>query len=263
MPSARTSSSTLSMSPERGTSVIATGKAIGDRCISQRLGEETGGEAYYIGMSGAPGKFRSVPRRDGTASRTSVLGDLPGQGAKKSGCKRVKVSTEVSNAELVTAHEMYVERPRRSGFSREAGARNAAHGVRVCYENTSNAHAFAWLRREFCFSRLMADQSAYQFSPAHYSQHAFQVGNLNTARLISPCAPLRPAAENADGRRSGTSGWQRDVPRNSGAKRYGLGSGSLPHPLQRLFVHLPIHRAPPRLSAACFQRTSAAGPSLA
>jgi len=76
-----------------------------------RLGEETGGEAYYIGMSGAPVSFD--PFLEETAQHLEHQYWLTFQAKvpKKSGWQRVKVSTEVSNAELVTAHEVYVEKP--------------------------------------------------------------------------------------------------------------------------------------------------------
>jgi len=76
-----------------------------------RLGEETGGEAYYIGMSGAPVSFD--PFLEETAQHLDHQYWLTFQAKvpKKSGWERVKVSTEVSNAELVAAHEMYVEKP--------------------------------------------------------------------------------------------------------------------------------------------------------
>ena len=76
-----------------------------------RLGEETGGEAYYIGMSGAPVSFD--PFLDETARHLEHQYFLTFQAKvpKKSGWQRVKVSTEVSNADLVAAHEMYVEKP--------------------------------------------------------------------------------------------------------------------------------------------------------
>jgi hypothetical protein len=76
-----------------------------------RLGEETGGEAYYIGMSGAPVSFD--PFLEATAQHLEHQYWLAFEAKvpKKSGWQRVKVSTEVSNAELVTAHEVYVTKP--------------------------------------------------------------------------------------------------------------------------------------------------------
>jgi len=76
-----------------------------------RLGEETGGEAYYIGMSGAPVSFDPFLEETAQHLEHQYWVTFQAKVPKKSGWQRVKVSTEVSNAELVTAHEMYVERP--------------------------------------------------------------------------------------------------------------------------------------------------------
>jgi hypothetical protein len=73
-----------------------------------RLAEETGGEAFYIGFTGAPVSFD--PFLEDTAQHLehqywlTFLAKPP----KKSGWQRIKVTTEVSNAELVAAHEAYV-----------------------------------------------------------------------------------------------------------------------------------------------------------
>lgn len=73
-----------------------------------QVAEETGGEAYYIGFTGPPVSF------------TPYLGDLEHRlthqyfltftvkPQKKSGLQRVKLTTEVSNAELVSAERVYV-----------------------------------------------------------------------------------------------------------------------------------------------------------
>jgi hypothetical protein len=73
-----------------------------------RLAEETGGEAFYIGFTGAPVSFD--PFLEDTAQHLehqywlTFLAKPP----KKSGWQRIKVTTEVSNAGLVAAHEAYV-----------------------------------------------------------------------------------------------------------------------------------------------------------
>jgi hypothetical protein len=76
-----------------------------------RLGEETGGEAYYIGMSGAPVSFDPFLEETAQHLEHQYWLTFQAKAPKKSGWQRVKVSTEVSNAELVAAHEVYVEKP--------------------------------------------------------------------------------------------------------------------------------------------------------
>jgi hypothetical protein len=76
-----------------------------------RLGEETGGEAYYIGMSGAPVSFDPFLEETAQHLEHQYWVTFQAKVPKKSGWQRVKVSTEVSNAELVAAHEMYVAKP--------------------------------------------------------------------------------------------------------------------------------------------------------
>jgi hypothetical protein len=73
-----------------------------------RLAEETGGEAYYIGFTGAPVSFD--PFLDDTARHLDHQYWLTfsAKPQKKSGWQRIKVTTEVSNAELVSAHKVYV-----------------------------------------------------------------------------------------------------------------------------------------------------------
>jgi len=73
-----------------------------------QVAEETGGEAYYIGFNGPPVTFKpyleDVEHRLG---RQYFLTFIP-KPEKKSGPRRVKVSTEVPNAELVAPHSVYV-----------------------------------------------------------------------------------------------------------------------------------------------------------
>jgi hypothetical protein len=76
-----------------------------------RLGEETGGEAYYIGMSGAPVSFDPFLEETAQHLEHQYWLTFQAKPPKKSGWQRVKVSTEVSNAELVAAHEVYVAKP--------------------------------------------------------------------------------------------------------------------------------------------------------
>jgi len=73
-----------------------------------QVADETGGEAYYIGFSGAPVAF--TPYLDAVAQRLNhqyFLGFLA-KPEKKAGMRRVRVQTEVPNAELVAASQVYV-----------------------------------------------------------------------------------------------------------------------------------------------------------
>lgn len=73
-----------------------------------RLADETGGESYYIGFSGPPVSFS--PFLDDMERRLTHQYFLTfvAKPQKKSGFQRVKVATEVSNAELVSANKVYV-----------------------------------------------------------------------------------------------------------------------------------------------------------
>lgn len=77
------------------------------------LAEKTGGEAYYIGFSGPPVSF--TPYLEQFAQRLGhqyFLGFLA-KPPKKPGLQRVRVRTEVQNADLVSAQEVYVAPPAR------------------------------------------------------------------------------------------------------------------------------------------------------
>jgi hypothetical protein len=71
-----------------------------------QVADETGGEAYYIGFTGAPVSF--VPYLDGITQRLAHqyhLGFLA-KPEKKAGMRRVRLRTEVPNAELVAASQV-------------------------------------------------------------------------------------------------------------------------------------------------------------
>jgi hypothetical protein len=73
-----------------------------------RLAEETGGEAYYIGFTGAPVSFS--PFLDDFSHRLThqyFLGFLA-KPPKKAGWQHVRLSTEVPNADLVSAGKVYI-----------------------------------------------------------------------------------------------------------------------------------------------------------
>jgi hypothetical protein len=73
-----------------------------------RLAEATGGEGYYIGMTGAPVTFTpylsDITQRLMRQYWLTFLAKPP----KKSGMQRVKFSTEVPNADLVGPEQVYV-----------------------------------------------------------------------------------------------------------------------------------------------------------
>jgi hypothetical protein len=78
----------------------------GQNYLSQ-VAEETGGEAYYLGF-GAPVTFapylEDITRR---LTRQYLLSFLA-KPEKKAGMQRIKLRTEVPNAELVAADRVYV-----------------------------------------------------------------------------------------------------------------------------------------------------------
>ena len=73
-----------------------------------QLAEKTGGESYYIGFTGAPVTF--VPYLEDVAQRLNHQYFLTflAKPPKKSGFQRVKIRTEVSNADLVGPAEVWV-----------------------------------------------------------------------------------------------------------------------------------------------------------
>ena len=73
-----------------------------------QLADKTGGEAYYIGFTGAPVTF--APYLDDVARRLEhqyFLGFLA-KPEKKSGWQQIRLSTEVPNVDLVSAGRVYV-----------------------------------------------------------------------------------------------------------------------------------------------------------
>ncbi len=73
-----------------------------------RLADETGGDSYYIGFMGAPVAF--APYLDQFANNLNhqYLLTFLAQPEKKAGMRPVKVTTEVRNADLVSADSVYV-----------------------------------------------------------------------------------------------------------------------------------------------------------
>jgi hypothetical protein len=73
-----------------------------------RVAEETGGESYYIGFTGGPVSFDPYledMRRHLDHQYWVTFIPKP---QKKNGWQRIKVTTEVSNAELVSPQKVYV-----------------------------------------------------------------------------------------------------------------------------------------------------------
>jgi hypothetical protein len=72
------------------------------------LAEKTGGEAYYIGFTGAPVAF--APYLDDCSHRLShqYLLTFLAKPPKKAGLQRIKVRTEVPKVDLVAPEEVYV-----------------------------------------------------------------------------------------------------------------------------------------------------------
>ncbi len=73
-----------------------------------RVAEETGGESYYIGFTGAPVSFDPYLEDMGRHLDHQYWLTFNAKLQKKSGWQRIKVTTEVPNAELVSAHKVYV-----------------------------------------------------------------------------------------------------------------------------------------------------------
>jgi hypothetical protein len=74
-----------------------------------RLAEDTGGESYYIGFTGAPVSF--VPYLEDMEHHLDHQYWLTfnAKPEKKSGWQRIRVTTEVPNADLISAHQVYVQ----------------------------------------------------------------------------------------------------------------------------------------------------------
>jgi hypothetical protein len=73
-----------------------------------RMAEETGGESYYIGFTGAPVDFTPYLDDMNRHLDHQYLLTFNPKPQKKSGWQRIKVTTEVSNAVLVAPQKVYV-----------------------------------------------------------------------------------------------------------------------------------------------------------
>jgi hypothetical protein len=73
-----------------------------------RLAEETGGEGYYIGLTGNPVSFDPFLEDMGRHLGNQYWVTFNAKPQKKNGWQRIKVTTEVSNAELVAPSRVWV-----------------------------------------------------------------------------------------------------------------------------------------------------------
>jgi hypothetical protein len=73
-----------------------------------RVAEETGGESYYIGFTGSPVTFTPYLQDMGRHLDHQYFLTFNAKPEKKSGFQRVKVTTEVSNADLIAPSRAYV-----------------------------------------------------------------------------------------------------------------------------------------------------------
>lgn len=74
-----------------------------------KLADETGGEGYYIGFQGPPVTFNPYLEDLGRRLGRQYWLEFVPQPQKKSGFQALKLRTEVHNAELVAAHNVYVQ----------------------------------------------------------------------------------------------------------------------------------------------------------
>jgi len=79
----------------------------GQLYLSQ-VAEMTGGEAYYIGMTGAPVSFSPYLQDLTNRLMHQYLLTFLAKPPKKAGLQRVKISTEVPNADLVAPEKVFV-----------------------------------------------------------------------------------------------------------------------------------------------------------
>lgn len=72
------------------------------------LADRTGGEAYYIGMTGAPVAFAPFLKDAANRLNHQYILSFVAKPEKKAGLRKVKVRTEVPNTELVSADQVFV-----------------------------------------------------------------------------------------------------------------------------------------------------------
>ena len=79
----------------------------GQMYLSQ-VTDETGGEGYYLGFTGTPVAFQPYLEDMGRHLDHQYWLTFNAKARKKDGWQRIKVTTEVSNADLVAPHQAYV-----------------------------------------------------------------------------------------------------------------------------------------------------------
>lgn len=79
----------------------------GQTCLS-KLADETGGEAYYIGFTGPPVSFAPFLDDVGKRLNHQYLLTFLAKPPKKAGWQRVRLMTEVPNADLVAPRRVWV-----------------------------------------------------------------------------------------------------------------------------------------------------------
>ncbi len=73
-----------------------------------QLADRTGGEAYYIGMTGAPVAFQPFLEQLGRRLEHQYMLTFIPKPQKKAGWQTVRLSTEIPNVDLVSAGRVYV-----------------------------------------------------------------------------------------------------------------------------------------------------------
>jgi hypothetical protein len=73
-----------------------------------QLAERTGGESYYIGFTGAPVTFAPYLEDQSRRFTHQYFLTFLAKPPKKAGLQPIKIKTEVSNADLVSADMVYV-----------------------------------------------------------------------------------------------------------------------------------------------------------
>jgi hypothetical protein len=94
--------------PGRGHAAHSYWRYYWGQIYLSQVADETGGESYYIGFTGAPVAF--TPYLNDVAEKLNhqyFLGFVA-KPEKKAGMRRVRLKTEVPNAELVAAPQVYV-----------------------------------------------------------------------------------------------------------------------------------------------------------
>jgi hypothetical protein len=73
-----------------------------------RVADETGGEAYYIGMTGAPVSFAPFLEQFGRRLQHQYLLTFIPKPQKKSGWQTIRLTTEIQGVDLISAGRVYV-----------------------------------------------------------------------------------------------------------------------------------------------------------